>query len=436
MKTAARSALAGTAALVFILGFPAPSLGWGRTWLGTGLEQMVKAARWKTGALRSSAAFRFGNAGYDSDLYFGQTPDPVPDYTFTAGPDIHVLLLLKKGIVIDITEIPQYVFYAKTKKERALSNAFSGRVHFVFDRLYFQAGGESVNSKDRLSTELNFKIRRKENGLSGLAFWQVSKGSALALQYRIADLKYENPADGSLNIGENLDRRASSVNLTAYLAQVLRTRFYLDAQYGLFSFRNTTSGFKNSRSYGLFGGFEFVLPPGGVLSRGLQGNISLGYKRFNVLDAQRKDFEGLAGNTSVAVKIGRATTLRVDFIRGTQFSAYADFAYYLQTTLGAGLSRALSRSIDFSYDFSFSRNEYEQYEADGARGARPSEYLVHGVRLGFRPGKNFGMDLTANFSRMNSDTAGLSRRRHFIGFNLTYGSSPGSPALSASPLSR
>ncbi|MGB8953596.1 MAG: outer membrane beta-barrel protein [Candidatus Aminicenantales bacterium] len=429
--------IAVTAVIFSVLLFPGRSFGWGKTWLGANLEQIVNAAHWKMGSFRYNAAFRLTNAGYDSDIYFGSTLNPVPDYTFTAGPEVRVYLLLKKGIVFDISEIPQYVFYLYTKQARALNNAFRGQVHFALERLYFQAGGGLINAKERISTELNIPVRRKQNDLAGQAFWQISEGSAVALQYRSFTFEYENPTDGSINLRENLNRKSSYINFAAYLQLVSGTRFYLDAEYGSFVFREPISSFKDSRSYSIFGGVEFLPAQADKEQiRGIQGRINLGYKSFDILDPQLKDYKGLVGNTSIAINIIKFTTLRGVFARDIQFSVYSDIPYYIQTVYGAGFSRAFTSRINLTYDLSFSRNDYAQLEDNGSRGARLDKYITHVFGLGFKLRKDLELNLMASLSTRSSNLVEEVNHRNFIGFNLTYGYSPGGISMLASPFSR
>jgi len=92
--------------------------------------------------------------------------------------------------VLDLSENPEYVYFHNTKQDRAFNNTFHGRLHFALKKLYFQLGGGHVNVKQRLATELYINVRRKEFLLTGLAFWQISKGSAIALQHRSSKYEY------------------------------------------------------------------------------------------------------------------------------------------------------------------------------------------------------------------------------------------------------
>jgi hypothetical protein len=380
-------------------------------------------------------ALQLYTAGYDSDIYFGSTLKPVPDYTFTVGPNLRLFYPLAKGVVLDISEIPQYTFYLRTYPDRALNNSFRSQIHFALDRLYFQAGGKLVDAKERISTELNIHLRHREDDLTGMSFWQISKEAALALQYRSFQYAYENSPDGSLNVGANLNRTEHYLNLTAYLQQVARSRFYLDAEYGSFAFKDPISRYKDARSLGLFFGIEF-LPAltKEEQGKGIEGKINLGYKSFNFLDPRREDYRGLVANSSVVLHIISRTALHGGFTRDIQFSAFSDIAIYIQTVYRAGFSRALTRTVNFLYDFSYNRNNYVQTKDVLSLGQ--DEYLNHSFGLSFRLQKNLEMSLVASVGQRNRNLDPSPFRRNFFGFNLTYGYSSGDVSILENPFSR
>lgn len=425
--------------VILILCVPQSARGWGNTWMGASLENLVNLARWKAGSLRYNAALRINNVGYDSDIYFGNTTNRVPDYTLGAGIPFRLFLPIKKKVVFDISEDPQYLFFLKTKKERALNNDFSGNLHFVFDRIYLRGEAGFLNIRQRLSPELTVPIRQKESIFGGLALWQVSKGASVALQYRSSTYRYDNPPDSSFNISETLNRREDFLNITAYLQQVSRTRFFLSGQYGSYVFAEAASSFKDSRSYGVYGGVEFLPSPEGRREdRGIQGTINLGYMRLDVLAPQTKDFSGLAGNTSVSIGVFKLTSVRGFFSRDMQFSAYSSLAYFITTNYGGGLSRLLSRRARLEYDLSFYRGAYPTELA--GEGSPPQNALLrytnHSLGLFVQLQRDLEFSLIANLSTRGGYAALPGGKHYFIGCSLIYGiPAVGVPTM-ANPFSR
>jgi len=282
-----------------------------------------------------------------------------------------------------------------------------------------------IDAKQRLSTEVNLNIRAKQDDLSGLVLWQASKETSFALQYRRASHNYENLTSGDINIRTALNRKESFVNLMVYLQQSSKTRFCLGGQYGFFAFMETVSGFKDSRSYGISAGVEFLpSAEAGGGSTGVRGSINLGYERFDGLSHGAKDYSGVVGDTSVSIGIMRFTAIRASFSRGPQFSAYSGLTYYLETVYGIGLARSLSRRISLTYDFYYGRNVYPGGVTPSGEilEKRIDNYLTHSLGLNLRLSRILELTLLGN--RGKRDTAFGPRRvsRHyFIGFSLTYG---------------
>lgn len=123
--------IASAAVSLWLLTAPREVHGQGNTWAGIDLQQMVDTARWRIGLLRVNAALMLVNTGYDSDVFYGFLPEPVPDIMLTTSVPFQVLLPVSKNIVFDIRDIPQYVFYLDLKNERAWNNTFQGLVHFA-----------------------------------------------------------------------------------------------------------------------------------------------------------------------------------------------------------------------------------------------------------------------------------------------------------------
>jgi hypothetical protein len=375
---------------------------------------------------------------YNSDIYFGSRAEPVPDYTFTASPKVNIYLPLWKGVVVDLAENPRYIYYLHTKNDRALDNAFRGQLHVALKRWYFQGGARLVNAQERLSTELNLNIGRKETDFAGQAFWQISEGSAIALQYRSFDYIYENPQDANIDIATNLDRKEQFVNLTTYLKQTSKWRFYVDAQYGTYDFKQAISNDKNSRSYALYTGMEFSPPPTGEEStRGFWGKIDLGYQRIDIRDPRRKDYGGLAGNSSVVLTLSNAFSAHGVFSRAIQFSVYSDLDYYIQTVYGVGITRSLTRNLRIYGDIAFSRNDYALPSGSLSSEPRLDRYATYSLGLRLRLEKDLEMSLNASFGTRSSNLAEQPRSKDLIlGFTLTYGYAPIGTGLLTNAFSR
>jgi hypothetical protein len=419
-RAASRLVAAGLAVLAALLLFPRPSFGWGNTWLGDRLEQIIKAARLKLGPFRYNATLQLDTL-YDSDIYFGSTANPIPDYSISIGPRLDFYLPVLKGLVLEIGEVPQYIYFFRTAKDRSLNNTFQSHVHLALNRWFFRASAGLINAKDRVSSEMNFNVRRAESNFSGLAFWQLSKAAGLTLQFRSVTERYENPPEGNIDYQQTLDRTENYVDLKQTFQTGLRTRFSLDAEYGTFAFAAAVSSFKDSRSLSLSAGIEFLPPQTEVDSaKSIEGNLNLGYRQFYLI-RQAHSYYSPVGSAMISVAIPKFATLQARFARDIHFSAYTDITGYVETLLGAGISRALSRRVSVNYELLYSRNDYGIFETDGSRNLGLDTYLTHGFFLALRPAENLEIRILGNVGSRTMSLLDKTFRRSFFGVSLTYG---------------
>jgi hypothetical protein len=420
--------VAALALLAALFWAPVKAYGQGSTWAGANLVQMIESAGWRLGALRINAALQIMNAGYDSDVYFGYRSEPVPDLTFSASVPVQILLPLSKKIVIDVSDSPQYDFYLKTESWRSWNNTFAGRVHLAFDRVYLQAGGDLDNSRRRLSSELELNVRQKRNSLNGLALWQVSKGLALSALFGTEEYEYEDPESVETDLAEKMNRKEDRLGVIAYILPSPRIRFFLNGRYGTHTFASESSDFRDARSYGVFGGLEFVPRTGEIVQgAGVQGSLRLGYERFDLKDPRFLDGSGITGEADISARLMHKTTGRIFFSRGFNYSIYFGSTYYLQTSYGAGLSRLLSRRATLSYDISYGQSDYPEDFSDAADpfGTLRNRYLSHTASLRFRAARDLDVTFLGRLSSRIRTAGGEARERGFIGFSLTYGFAQG-----------
>jgi len=430
---------ASLAILSWALLAPSRAICQGNTWAGESLQKLVEAARWRLGLLRVNASLQVSNAGYDSDIYYGYYSNPVHDFTSLASTPVQLLVPVNKRIVFDIYDNPQYLFYLEAKNQRGLNNIFRGRVHFAFDKFYIQAGGGLSNIRQRLSPELNINIRQKEDSLNGAILWQASRVASLALLYGSSQFDYGNAEFGGTSLAETLNRKEEYIDFVTYLQPSSRVRFSLDGQYSSYRFTEEVSNVKDSRSYGFFGGLEFI-PKAGEMRRveGIRGSISLGYKRFDIIDPLLLDGSGLVGAVNVSTGLLEKTTGRAFFSQDFAFSASVGASFYVSTAYGGGITRLISRRTSFSYDISFGRSTYPDAETggEGIPAGIYNRYTTHSFSLDVRLARHLAITFLSTLGKRIVDASGLERNRNFFGFSMIYGFAPGSISAPIRGLSR
>jgi hypothetical protein len=388
--------------------------GWGKTWIGRELENSVNDAWLEIGPFRIKTLLWLNNAGYDSNVY-RRPYDPVKDYTLTFGPGFYLYWLIKKTVVFEIYDSPQYVYFKETKRERTWNNYFNGKVHFVFNRVLFTFGKGYSVAREIWNTEIDIRPQRKEDSYYGSFLWQATKKTSFYLRFRRAEYDYEDLSFERFNIRDELNREENTVNFTAYYQLSYRTRLFFDFEFGYFDF-DDPSNIRDSQSYGIFGGFEFS--PLGVV----RGRINLGYKGFYTLSAGGKDYQGIVGDTSVSVRFLRPLSVRVSYRRDIEFSVWYGNPYFIENRYGTGASVYLFKNVRLDYDYNLGRNQYTEVIRVGETSydKRRDDYEIHAVGLYFRLKENVAIGVVARRWIRDSNLDWWDGDRDFIGVNLTY----------------
>jgi hypothetical protein len=418
---------------------PRAASGQANTWAGTSLALLIESAEWRSGLFRINASLDADNAGYDSDVLYGYFAEPVRDVTVSVASPTQIFFLLGKKAVIELYDKPQFVFYANTTSERAMNNTLEGRAHLVLNRFYFQGGGSIDSVRQRLSHELDLNVRQRSNQVNGLALWQASQEASLALLYRATRFSYGSVAYQGIELATALNRWEDAFDLISYFQPNSRIRFYVDGQYGRHIFAEAGPASRNTRSYAVLGGFEFI--PQTKERRavpGLHGSLTLGYKRFDVLNPAFSDAGGLAGHVSLSIGLLEKTTGRIFYSRDFQFSAFAGTAHYISLNYGGGITRQLTRKVSLTYDLLFGRSLYPALDPDlgGIPPPGSNQYTNHMVGVDVRTARNLRILLLGTYSTRVVDATGQTRSRIFVGLNLSYGTPKGIVSTPISGLSQ
>ncbi|MGQ9801928.1 MAG: outer membrane beta-barrel protein [Candidatus Saccharicenans sp.] len=388
---------------------------------------LLRAAPWKMGPLRGYRSFSLGNAGYDSDIYYGFQDKEYPDFTFTAGPAFQWLVPLKKQIIFDSYQSLQGAFYLKNEKERAFNFRTNNQVHFLFKKAYGKTAFSYNNTRRRFNPELILYIRQEEIAWDGLFLWQFSRSGAVASQLSTSSFNYRNAEYDGLSLDRELNRREIYADTFLYFQPDPGYRFFFNGQLGFYNFKYPESRIKDSRSYAILGGLEFTpeLSPTGAT---VQGGFSLGYIYLDPRSPSYVAVSEIVGNGSVTINLSHWLSLRGYYARGFSVSIYSAFLYYLDTTYGGGFTFRLSNKVSLGNSITFSQADYP-LGTDGQETSPAYKFATLSANIGIKLGKEWNFGLFGNMSQRKILPVERKLNRYFIGFNLSFGSVPGENSL-------
>ncbi len=386
------------------------------TWKGLVLRQQAQAASWRFGPFHIQPSLVIRNAGYDSNVYY--RPDAVADYWLTAGPAFDIFLPVKKKILFQVYASPQYVYFKETVRERTWNYYTNGWVHLLLNKFLVSAGAGWSDARERFSTEIDIRPRRRVEDFQASILWQKSRKFSFALAGRSSTHRYESVEYSGFNISQRLDRTEQTASAFIYYQATSKIRAFAEGEYGTYDFRDPASG-RDSESRAVYGGFELS-----SWSR-LRGTVRFGYKKFRTRDAGLPDFEGFVGEASLTLRVLRVLNVRCSYRRDVSFSIWFENPFYIEKSAGGGASfYIMKRKVRLDYDYSKGHNSYPLPEGMTAPGAGVSKRLddmtVHSVGLYIRVQEGVGLGVTAGRLKRSINVLGWTADRDFVGLNLTY----------------
>jgi hypothetical protein len=312
---------------------------------------------------------------------------------------------------------PQYVWYSKTVQERTWNYYFNGAAQLSLKNVFLSLDAKYSDARERYSTEIDIRPRRKEMGYGGSALVKLAHKTSFSLAARIVEYDYESAVYGDgWDVREKLNRQERYANLSFYHQSSSQRRFFLDFEYGEYAFEfSSQAAISDSRSAGAYAGLEFS-----PLGRRVRGRIRLGYKKFDVLAAGTPDYSGLVGDSQLSIRLAQPFVIRGTYVRDVVFSLWYDNPYYLETRPGVGASVYVFRFLRFDYDYSRGRNEYPLIGGGGTDVKRYDIYEINSAGMYFRLVKSTAIGIIANWWARDSNIDSEDDNRTFFGLNLTY----------------
>lgn len=404
------AALAGLAAALSLV----PSVARAQTWRGLELERRMREAAWHFGPFLIQPSLVIADAGVDSNVYY--TPsDPIKDLTFTAGPAATIFIPVQRKFVLSLYGSPQYVWYSKTERERTWNHYFNGAAQLNLRNVFFSLDAAYSDARQRWSTEIDIRPRRKELGYGGSALVRVGWKTSFSVGYRTVSYDYESVEASGSDVRERLNRSERYANISLFYQTAAERRLFLEFEYGRYDFDFASqAAIGDAESGAAYGGLEFS-----QFGRRIQGRFRIGYKKHDVRNPDMPDYQGVVGDTRLSLRLARALAIRGSYVRDVRFSLWYAYSYFIETRPGAGISVYPLTFIRFDYDYSKGRNRYPELPGGGGI-PRFDEFDIHSGGVYFRIIKNTAIGFVVNWWARDSNFEDEDDKRLFYGLNLTY----------------
>jgi len=292
---------------------------------------------------------RLKDVGYDNNLY-NEEDEPEGSFTATVTPGIDFFLPMGKRQLISATEDLDLVFYAKDPPGIYLNNDASLGYDLYLKRIHLALGDRFVTRLQRPNDEIDARVRRNNNLLSGELNLDVSPRVIVGLTHDSDRIRYddedvEEPGAPD-SIAQILDRTERRNGLLLRYDALPRTSFLARVRHTDYDFKDPESTRESSEMRYLVGA-EF--DPTGIIN----GELELGYSAFTADLAPEQDYSGFVGMARVTWRTRPWLHIKVSAERDRQFSTYATNLFYLRRNLEGRISLRVAGAgwLDLGYGY-------------------------------------------------------------------------------------
>jgi hypothetical protein len=329
-------------------------------------------ARTHIGPVILTPSIELRDAGIDTNVYNDNSDEPTKDFAFTLVPAVRALLRSRRWYV-DARSTTSVLYYVHQSSERSANEDLASTAELRLNRITAIAEGGYLNTRERVSSEIDERARRYEwRAAGGLNLAVTPKFSArLRTDYSVTQFNPDATFDDS-ELAEVLNRETRTFQgsikyvLTPITAAVVSTEVSR-VRFGLSPIRDT-----NIRQ--TLTGFDF-----NPRAR-IAGTVRIGYQVFAPIDPEIVHFSGFVGTTSVSYRVRRYTTLGLDYERRTDFSYQRLEPYYVRQSFGVTVKQSLMRQWSIETAIYRATHQYRPLDVVGqAPIAGHDERIVNGV---------------------------------------------------------
>jgi Putative beta-barrel porin 2 len=373
------------------------------------------SARLRLGPVYVAPTLEIRDIGVDTNVYNESLVEPIKDFVVTAIPTfVATVGSPRRGMTV--RSATSFVYFAKQASERAVNEDLALTARGTFGRLMPLVEIGYLNTRERVSFEVDARARRVEERIVG--------GVQVTLTPKVsADVRgefWQNAFDGdavfdTFGLAAELNRESRTFNGSVnYRATPLTTVSLLAQTSGI---RFKEASFRDTDSRQMLLGVD--LNPRALIS----GSARVGYRNFRPLNPQLPEFSGLVGSAAVSYRLRSNTVLGFTFDRRTDFSYYIVEPYYVREGYGLTVRRQLTPQWDVELGATRTTHDYMQVlGTQGDRQQGHQESLVTGsATLGYDVGPRTRMIFGLLYQDRRSDISDRKYDGFRVGVSMIYG---------------
>ena len=334
MKSALiRNALMAAAALAMPLHASAQTEG------AEQIDEVRRDARAHLGPFYLTPTIFLRELGVDSNV-FNAAGEQKSDFTFTIAPKVDVWVPVARRALFQATAGSDLVWYAEYDTERSIDPQVAGRAELYLRRITLFAGGEYLNTRQRLNYEVDLRARHVEQAATGGLAVRITPKLSVETSVRRDETKFD--ADAQYD-GVSLQRtlNQSTTGLAVAAKHRVTPLTTIVVRYERIEDQFAFSPLRDSRSFRVMPGVEFK--PRALI----KGSAYVGYRKFTPTTAGvLPEFSGLVAQLGLSYNLLGSTTIGASFSRDLTYSYEELQPFFVNQSYGASVRQALGRRFD------------------------------------------------------------------------------------------
>ena len=378
----------------------------------SGTDDPSGTARFQWGALRFTPGIIVSDIGVDSNV-FNAAVQPLSDTTMAIGPAVNFWTRASK-VRVTGKATGQYLYFQKYDNQRSWNTSDQLKLELPLSRFRPFAMGSYMNTRQRPGFEIDARARASTNIAGFGTEFHISGTSALLLSGTRTTTAFDDKETFLGNeLAQALNRRSDTellelrYNLTPLTTLVVVSEATQD--------RFAHEDLRNSDSYAVKPGFQFK--PFALIA----GDVSVGYRHFNVLNDSVQDFSGVVAAVDARYTMTTSTQLTAQVSRDIAFSYQEQFPYYALTTSALMLRQRLSSSWDVVARGGLQTLAYGAVTTDPSNVPFTDHGHFYGVGLGYLIGETLRIGFDANYYLRKSQEAFRTFNGFRAGASVSYG---------------
>jgi hypothetical protein len=332
--------------------------------------------------------------GVDSNV-FNEPTNPKTDFTLTAAPDIEIATNPGR-LKLASTTGAEFVYFRKYTSQRARNGSIGGRADLDLSWLKPFASFSATRTTARPNSEIDARVEHRPWTYSAGTTVKVASRTSIGILGRRTRETYDEDAEfRGENLAQSLDTTIRTYETSFNVELTPFTTFSIVGAKEEQRFDDAPE--RDADSIRIAPTLTFS--PLGLVT----GSASVGYRRFNGLDASLPDYSGVVASGNVGILFYDRYKLDTTFTHDIRYSYERALPYYIISGLRATLSLRTYGPLDVR---ALGGRESMDYRTIGALASPGKDVLaLYGGGIGYRLGTRARVAMDVERSHRSSERA-------------------------------